>query len=125
MNLLTFVVMGVVLAILFVAALAAVFMLNKKDRADSLGASTTGQPGAYYGRQPWSQPYQGQPQQGEPQQAYQVPPAQPPQYGQAPQGPPPQGPPPQYGQPPAYGPPPQGPPPQGPPPQYGQPPQGR
>ncbi len=115
MNLLTFVVMGVVLAILFVAALAAVFMLNKKDRADSLGASTTGQPGAYYGRQPWSQPYQGQPQQ-----AYQVPPAQPPQHGQAPQGPPPQ-----YGQPPAYGPPSQGFPPQGFPPQYGQPPQGR
>ncbi len=72
MTLVTFVVMGVVLALLFAAALVAVFMLNRKDRADSLGAAAAGQPGAYYGRQQWSQPQQyGQPPQ---------------QYGQPPQG---------------------------------------
>ncbi len=70
MTLTTFIVMGVGLALLFVAALVAVFYLNRQDRLESRGFSVTGQ----YGQQPQGQ--YGQQPQG--------------QYGQQPQG--------QYGQ---------------------------
>ncbi len=59
MTLTTFIVMGVGLALLFVAALVAVFYLNRQDRQDSRGVSMTGQPGSYYGRQPYAQEVQG------------------------------------------------------------------
>lgn len=66
MTLLTFVVLGVALAILFVAAMVAVFLLSRKDRGTSAG----GPP-----------PYQGSPYQGPPgQQPYGQPGPQP--YGQ-------------------------------------------
>jgi hypothetical protein len=60
MTLTTFIVMGVGLAVLFVAALVAVFYLNRQDRIDSRGVSMTGQPGSYYGRQPYAQQIQSQ-----------------------------------------------------------------
>jgi len=65
MTLTTFIVMGVGLGLLFVVALVAVFYLNRQDRLDSRGVSTTGQPGSYYGRQPDSQQLQAQQPQGQ------------------------------------------------------------
>lgn len=74
MTLVTFVVMGVALALLFVAALVAVFLLNRKDRSGSLGLATTGPPGADDGRQPGSHPGQTQQYGQQPQQYGQRPP---------------------------------------------------
>jgi len=48
MTFVTFVLMGVVLAVLFVAALFAVFLLNREDMRDSQRAAETGT-GRYYG----------------------------------------------------------------------------
>ena len=114
MNLTIFLVMGVVMGLLFVGALVAVFMLNRRDRADTLGVYRSGQPGQYYGRQEYAQGVQGhyagqqsaavtqQPQQHQPQpdvSAWGQPAQQAPDPGQQAYGQP------QYGQqPPQYGP---------------------